>query len=76
MNGDTCVSSSRTNPLEEGLKKKCLFRELEGCLMGLANQTRPNIANAVRVVARYTNSPREITLDNSGWHFRVCFFHE
>ena len=28
--------------------------------MWLANQTRPNFANAVRAVARYTNSPSEI----------------
>ena len=28
--------------------------------MWLANQTRPDIANAVRAVARYTNSPRAI----------------
>ena len=28
--------------------------------MWLANQTRPDIANAVRAVARYTNSPREV----------------
>ena len=28
--------------------------------MWLANQTRPDIGNAVRAVARYTNSPREI----------------
>ena len=27
--------------------------------MWLANHTRPDIANAVRAVARYTNSPRE-----------------
>ena len=45
VNGDTCVSSGRTNPLEEGLKQTGLFRELIGCL---------------RAVARYTKSPREI----------------
>ena len=28
--------------------------------MWLANQTRVDIANAVRAVAKYTNSPREI----------------
>ena len=55
-----CVSSGRTNPLERGLKQTVLFRELVGCLMWHANQTRPDIANAVRAVARYTNSPREI----------------
>ena len=28
--------------------------------MWLANQTRPDIANAVRAVARYVNKPREV----------------
>ena len=28
--------------------------------MWLANQTRPDIANAVRAVARYANQPREV----------------
>ena len=64
------VSSGRTNPLEKGFKLKEFdatepeggkpFRELVGCLMWLANQTHPDIANAVRAVARYTNLPREI----------------
>ena len=45
VNGDICVSSGRTNPLEEGPKQTGLFRELIGCL---------------RPVVRYTNSPREI----------------
>ena len=60
VNGDICVSADRTNPLKEGLQPTGLFRELVGCLMWLDNQTRPDIANAVRAVARYTNSPREI----------------
>ena len=64
------VSSGRRNPLEKGLKLKEFdatepegdwpFRELVGCLMWLVSQTHPDIANAVRAVARYTNSPREI----------------
>ena len=64
------VSSGRRNPLEKGLKLEEFvatepegdwpFRELVGCLMWLANQTRPDIANAVRAVARYTNPPRVI----------------
>ena len=29
-------------------------------MIWLANQTHPNIANAVRAVARYTNSPRKV----------------
>ena len=36
------------------------FRELVGCLVWLANQTRPDITNAVRAVARYANQPREV----------------
>ena len=40
------------------------FRELVGCLMRLANQTRPVISNAVRAVATYTCSPKE--------HWRVA----
>ena len=64
------VSSGRRNPLEKGLKLKEFdatepeggwpFRELAGCLMWLANKICPDIANAVRAVARYTNSPRAI----------------
>ena len=60
VNGDICVSSGRTNPLEEGLKQTGLFRELVRCLMWLVNQTRPDIANAVRGVARNTNSPKNV----------------
>ena len=36
------------------------FHELVGCLMWRANQTRPNITNAVRTVGRYANMPREV----------------
>ena len=64
------VSSSRRNPLEKVLKLEEFdatepegdwpFRELVGCLMWLANQIHSDIANAVRTVARYTNSPRAI----------------
>ncbi|CAB1115738.1 unnamed protein product [Ectocarpus sp. CCAP 1310/34] len=36
------------------------FRELIGSLMWLATQTRPDIANAVRAVARYCAPPKEI----------------
>ena len=70
MNGDICVSSGKINPLEEGLKLDEFdktepegdwpSRELVGCLMWLVNQTRPDIATAVRAVARYTNSPRKV----------------
>ena len=34
------------------------FRELVGSLMWLANQTRPDISNAVRAVARYAHAPK------------------
>ena len=34
------------------------FRSLVGHLMWLANQTRPDIVNAVRAVARYSHSPK------------------
>lgn len=34
------------------------FRSLVGHLMWLANQTRPDILNAVRAVARYSQSPK------------------
>ena len=64
------VSSGGRNPLEKDLKlDEFDTTELEGdwpvgelvkCLMWLANRTRPDIANAVRAVARYTNSPTAI----------------
>ena len=34
------------------------FRELVGSLMWLANQTRPDISNAVRAVARFAHAPK------------------
>ena len=34
------------------------FRELVGSLMRLANQTRPDISNAVRAVARFAHTPK------------------
>ena len=78
------VNSGRRNPLEKGLKLEEFdatepegdwpFRELVGCLMWLANQTRPDIANAVRAVARYTNSPREIHRKTAVGIFEYVFF--
>ena len=63
------VNSSRMTLLTAGLRLEEFdvtepdgdgpFRELVGCLMWLANQTRPDISNAVRAVARYTCSPKE-----------------
>ena len=64
------VCSGRTTPLPTDLKIENFdedepqgnwpFRELVGCLMWLLNQTRPDVANAVRAVARYSISPKEI----------------
>ena len=61
------VSSGWRNPFEKDLKlaefdKSELegdwpFRELVGCLMWLAHQTRPDMVNVVRAVTRYTNPP-------------------
>ena len=36
------------------------FRSLVGDLMGLANQTRLDIFNAVRAVARYSDAPKRL----------------
>ena len=36
------------------------LRSLVGHLMWLANQTRPDIVNAVRAVARYTHAPKRV----------------
>ena len=35
------------------------FREIVGCLMWIANQTRPDIVNAVRAIARFLHDPKE-----------------
>ncbi|CAB1118960.1 unnamed protein product [Ectocarpus sp. CCAP 1310/34] len=34
------------------------FREVVGCLMWIASQTRPDISNAVRAVARHSHEPK------------------
>ena len=64
------ASSGRNTPLSTGLKLEEFdenepvgdwpFRELLGCLLWLANPTRPDIANAVRTVARYSSQPRGV----------------
>ena len=64
------VCSGRRTPLPTGLKLEKFdpnepesdwpFHEPVGCLVLLANQTRPDIANAVRVVARYAKMPKEV----------------
>ena len=57
------VRSGRKHPLAKGLKLEELDEhEPEGeagiseCLMRLANNVRPDVVNAVRAIARYTNS--------------------
>ena len=35
------------------------FREVVGSLMWIANQTRPDISNAVRAVARHSHEPKK-----------------
>ena len=64
------VSSGRNTTLSTCLKfvefdknecvGDCFFRELVGCLMWPANQTRPFIANAVRAVSRYADQHSEV----------------
>ncbi|CAB1111969.1 unnamed protein product [Ectocarpus sp. CCAP 1310/34] len=61
------VVGGRSVPMSSGVKLSDFdadevatdfpFRELVGSLMWLATQTRPDIANAVRAVARYCASP-------------------
>ncbi|CAB1098397.1 unnamed protein product [Ectocarpus sp. CCAP 1310/34] len=54
------------------------FRELVGSLMWLATQTRPDIANAVRAVARYCASPKLVhwnaAMDILGYARRTSHF--
>ena len=62
---------SRTSPIPafpsvilRAVKEKNIegvpFREVVGSLMWIADQTRPDIANAVQAVARYSYEPREV----------------
>ena len=46
------------------------FRELVGCLMWLANQTRPDIPNAVRAVPRFAQTQAQ-ALEGRERHFGV-----
>lgn len=47
------------------------FCGLVGCLIWLAKETRPGVANAERAVARYANKPREV----HGLYFHMrCFY--
>ena len=64
------IVSNRTIPAVVGLKLEHFekyepegdwpFREVVGSLMWLANQTRPDISNAVRAVARYAYAPKSV----------------
>ncbi|CAB1101917.1 unnamed protein product [Ectocarpus sp. CCAP 1310/34] len=64
------VLGGKSVPMSSGLKLSDFdaddvatdfaFRELVGSLMRLATQTRPDIANAVRAVARYCASPKRV----------------
>ena len=70
VNGDICIRSGRRNPLEKGrnvdefdesgLEGNRRFPELTGFLMWLANQTRPDTADAMRAVARSTDLPTKV----------------
>ena len=48
------------------------FRELVGPLMWLSTQTRPDIANAVRAVARYYAAPKHVHWQAAFVLVRVC----
>ena len=49
-----------------------IFPGLVGSLMWLPNQTRSDVPNAVRAVARCADKPRKYT----GGYFRKCFRHD
>ena len=36
------------------------FHEIVGSLMWIANQTRPDISNALRAIARFSHGPKEV----------------
>ena len=64
------VTQNKETPMVVGLKLEQFdadepdveepFRSLVGHLMWLANQTRPDILNAVRAVARYLHAPKRL----------------
>ncbi|CAB1116207.1 unnamed protein product [Ectocarpus sp. CCAP 1310/34] len=82
------VVGGRSVPMSSGVKLSDFdadevatefpFRELVGSLMWLATQTRPDIANAVRAVARYCASPKLVhwnaAMDILGYARRTSHF--
>ena len=64
------VTQNEETPMVVGLKREQFgadepdveepFRSLGGHLMWLANQTRPDILNAVRAVVRYLQAPKRL----------------
>ena len=49
------------------------YREMVGSLMWIANQTRPDIANAVRAVARFSShGPKEVRVEAAGKIIEDC----
>ena len=64
------VTQNKETPMAVGLKLEQFdadepdveqpFRSLVGHLMWLANQTRPDMLNAVRAVARYSHAPKRL----------------
>ena len=64
------VTQNKETPMVVGLKLEQFgadepdvedpFRSLVGHLMWLVNQTRPDILNAVRAVARYSHAPKQL----------------
>ena len=39
------------------------FREIVGSLMWITNQTRPDISDAVRAIARFSYDPKEVHVE-------------
>ena len=65
----TKTSAILANPLielgprtEDGPGGKWPHREVVGSLLWISNMTRPDVTNAVRVVARHSHSPGEAVL--------------
>ena len=52
------------------------FREVVGSVMWRADQTRPDISNAVRDVARYAHAPKAVHWGATFKYFEVLEDHE